>query len=76
MVAFRDLRLRETRELGSVEIAGGPDAIWLNPTNNRVYMAIGEPGLVQVIDDTALTVIEAVETGLRAQTTAFGPRCQ
>ena len=59
------------QEVGSVEIGGGPDAIWFNPANDEVYVAIGDPGLVRVVDTKELAVIQTIETGPGAQTTAF-----
>jgi DNA-binding beta-propeller fold protein YncE len=58
-------------ELGSVEIAGNPDAIWFNPLLGHVYLAIGDPGVVQVVDSRQMSVIETVKTGPGAHTLAL-----
>jgi YVTN family beta-propeller protein len=63
-------------QLGSVEIAGNPDAIWFNPVTNHVYLAIGQPGVVQVVDARGLAVIETVETGPGAHTLALDVKRQ
>ena len=63
-------------QLGAVEIAGNPDAIWFNPLCGHVYLAIGDPGVVQVVDALEMSVIETVETGLGAHTLALDPRRQ
>jgi YVTN family beta-propeller protein len=63
-------------QLGSVEIAGNPDAIWFNPVSNHVYLAIGKPGVVQVVDARGLAVIETVETGPGAHTLALDTKRQ
>src|SRR5215217_1078616 len=38
------------RERGSVPIPGVPDAIWFNPARERLYVAIGEPGVLAIVD--------------------------
>ena len=65
------LDLRTGRECGSAEIAGEPDAIWYNPKRGRLYVAIGRPGLIDVIDTRALRRVEQVVTEEGAHTTAF-----
>jgi DNA-binding beta-propeller fold protein YncE len=59
------------RELGRAEIAGEPDAIWYNPDRRRLYVAIGRPGVVDVIDTHTLRHIEQIATEDGAHTTAF-----
>jgi DNA-binding beta-propeller fold protein YncE len=59
--------------LGSVAIAGEPDAIWFNGARRRLYVAIGKPGLIEVVDTEELKVVERVETEEGAHTTAFDP---
>jgi len=56
------------KQLGSIEIAGNPDAIWFNPAVGHVYLAIGDPGIVQVVDGSRFVVIETVDTGPGAHT--------
>jgi DNA-binding beta-propeller fold protein YncE len=63
-------------ELGKVAIAGVPDATWFDGATSSVYVAIGEPGLLQVVDTTRMTVVEAIETERGAQTTAVDLRRQ
>jgi hypothetical protein len=61
------------RELGTVPIPGVPDAIWFNSAREHLYVAIGDPGVLTVIDTAAGAVVEEVITELGAQTTAFDP---
>jgi DNA-binding beta-propeller fold protein YncE len=61
------------RELGSVPIPGVPDAIWFNAARERLYVAIGDPGVLTVVDTSAGTVVEEVITEPGAQTSAFDP---
>lgn len=70
------LDLNCEQETASVEIAGGPDAIWFNEATDQVYVAIGEPGLIQVVDAKKMAVIQTFETGFGTRTTAFDTRRQ
>jgi DNA-binding beta-propeller fold protein YncE len=65
------LDLATGQELGQVPIAGGPDAIWFNRHRKRLYVAIAEPGVVDVVDIEAMVVVQQVETERDAHTTAF-----
>jgi YVTN family beta-propeller protein len=58
-------------ELGHVDIQGSPDAIWFNDATQSVFVAIGDPGLLHVINSRTLLVEETIETGLGTQTTAL-----
>ena len=62
---------RSGRELGGVPISGVPDATWFNPTNQRVYVAVANPGVIDVIDAGALRLIESIPTERGAKTTAI-----
>ncbi|HET7465174.1 MAG TPA: YncE family protein [Candidatus Dormibacteraeota bacterium] len=64
------------QETDSVEIAGGPDAIWFHPKKDEVYVAIGDPGLLQVLDAEGMVVTDTIETGPGAQTTALDAQRQ
>jgi DNA-binding beta-propeller fold protein YncE len=65
------LDLTSGQELGQVPIAGGPDAIWLNAHRKLLYVAIAEPGVVDVVDTQAMVVVQQIETERDAHTTAF-----
>jgi len=65
------LDLTTDRELGRVQIAGEPDAIWYSAAADRLYVAIGEPGVIDVVDGRALAVVDQVTTEQGAHTTAF-----
>jgi DNA-binding beta-propeller fold protein YncE len=65
------LDLRRDYEVGSVPIGGEPDAIWLNPQRGLLYVAIGQPGLIDVIDCRRMAVAQRLETEAGAHTTAF-----
>ena len=63
--------LASDRELGRVPIAGEPDAIWFSSATERLYAAIGQPGVIDVVDGRALAVVEQLTTQEGAHTTAF-----
>jgi DNA-binding beta-propeller fold protein YncE len=57
--------------LASEAIAGVPDVVFFNPTRGRVYVAIGEPGVVEVFDTSPLSRHETIVTERGAHTLAF-----
>jgi DNA-binding beta-propeller fold protein YncE len=65
------LDLAGDREVASLPIGGQPDAIWFNSTRRLLYVAIGVPGVIDVVDCQQLVVAERVETEVGAHTTAF-----
>lgn len=65
------LALDTGREVASVAIGGGPDAIWYNPDRSRLYVAIGQPGVVDVIDTREMTLVQELPTEAGAHTSAF-----
>jgi DNA-binding beta-propeller fold protein YncE len=65
------LDLASGREMARTSIAGGPDAIWYNPRRERLYVAIAEPGVVDVVDTRAMAVTQQVVTEPGAHTTAY-----
>src|SRR5215469_930973 len=67
------LDLESGAELACVPTAGAPDAIWHNAGRGLLNVAIGEPGVVDVIDTASLTRAEQVVTLAGAHTTAFDP---
>jgi len=69
--AVAALDLSTGRESASVEIAGPPDATWFNAERRLLYVAVGRPGVVDVIDTEAMQRCEQVATEEGAHTTAF-----
>jgi DNA-binding beta-propeller fold protein YncE len=65
------LDLTTNRELARVPISGEPDAVWFSAAAHSLYVAIGKPGLIEVIDTNALSVVQQVVTEEGAHTTAF-----
>ena len=48
-----------------------PDAIWYNPDRSHLYVAIGQPGVVAVLDTREMAVVQEIATEPGAHTTAF-----
>jgi DNA-binding beta-propeller fold protein YncE len=67
------LGLEDGRELGRVAISGAPDAVWYNAQHERLYVAIEDPGVVDVINAKTMTLEEEIVTERGAHTTAFDP---
>jgi len=65
------LDLATGQEVARVAIAGMPDAIWYNPRRERLYVAIAEPGVVDVVDTQAMAVVQQLQTEAGAHTTAY-----
>jgi DNA-binding beta-propeller fold protein YncE len=64
------------KEMVAIPIAGEPDVIWMNPEKNRLYCAIGKPGVIDVIDTKNMVVDEQVKTEEGAHTLTFDPERQ
>ena len=62
------------RVQGTVALSGPPDVIFLDPGLGRCYVAVGEPGVIDVIDVRAMRRIESVATEPGAHTTALDAR--
>jgi DNA-binding beta-propeller fold protein YncE len=57
--------------LSSEPIAGAPDVVFFNAAVSRVYIAIGDPGVIDVFDTTRLRRHETVATEAGAHTLSF-----
>jgi DNA-binding beta-propeller fold protein YncE len=57
--------------VGKVALSGTPDVIFLHPQSKRLYVAIGDPGVVDVIDVGAMLRLEVVPTEAGAHTLAL-----
>jgi DNA-binding beta-propeller fold protein YncE len=61
------------RVLAQTELAGAPDVIFLNPERGHVYVAIGDPGLIEVFESERMRRIDSVPTERGAHTLGFDP---
>ena len=59
------------RVVAQVPIAGSPDVVFYNPRRDRLYVAVGDPGVLQSIDVDAGRVVETIPTGKGAKTFGF-----
>jgi DNA-binding beta-propeller fold protein YncE len=59
------------RVLADVGLSGTPDVVFLNPRFRRLYVAIGDPGVIDVIDIAAMRREEVVATEAGAHTLAL-----
>ena len=59
------------RILGAVSLSGAPDVIFVDPLLSRCYVAMGDPGAIDVIDIRAMRRLESVPTEAGAHTTAL-----
>jgi DNA-binding beta-propeller fold protein YncE len=62
------------RVLGTAELSGAPDVIFLDPALHRLYVAVGDPGVIDVIDVGAMRRLETVPSEPGAHTTALDVR--
>ncbi|MFL5665971.1 MAG: YncE family protein [Ktedonobacteraceae bacterium] len=58
-------------ELAKVPIAGAPDVIWHNYLTSHLYVAIEDPGVIDVLNTQTMAVDEQIQTEPGAHTTAF-----
>ena len=63
------------RILGSIDLSGAPDVVFLNRRLRRLYVAIGDPGVIDVIDVDVWRRSETVATEPGAHTIAFDAEC-
>src|SRR5262245_14296256 len=59
--------------LGSVALPGEPDVVMHDPALARLYVAIGSPGVVSVIDYQRMETVEEVETEPGSHTIGWNP---
>ncbi|HZY70089.1 MAG TPA: hypothetical protein VFF67_03820 [Thermoplasmata archaeon] len=56
------------------KLAGAPDVLWSNRARDSLYVAIGEPGVVQVFDTRNFEHVETIPTADDAHTLTLDPR--
>jgi DNA-binding beta-propeller fold protein YncE len=62
------------RVLGVAPLSGAPDVIFLDPALARCYVAVGDPGVIDVVDVRAMRRLETAPTEPGAHTTALDAR--
>ena len=59
------------RVLGDIPLTGAPDVTFLHPQSGHLYVAIGDPGVMDVIDIGTMRCAEVVPTEAGAHTLAL-----
>lgn len=59
--------------LNRLPLSGVPDAVFFNAELDHLYVAIGNPGVIDVFDTADMQRIESVPTEAGAHTTGFDP---
>jgi DNA-binding beta-propeller fold protein YncE len=67
------LDLRSGTILTQAELAGVPDVIFFNHERRHLYVAIGDPGLIEIFETGQLRRLETVRTEAGAHTLGFDP---
>jgi hypothetical protein len=57
--------------LGDLALSGPPDVIFLNDQLHHLYVATGDPGVIDVVDTWAMRLIETISTEFGAHTIGF-----
>jgi DNA-binding beta-propeller fold protein YncE len=60
--------------LNMTKLSGKPDVIFYNPALKRLYVAVGDPGVIDVLDTVSFKRVESVATGRGTHTMAFETR--
>ncbi|MDG6988090.1 MAG: hypothetical protein JRN21_02060 [Nitrososphaerota archaeon] len=74
--ALVSLDLIREKETARVPLSGEPDVLWRNRKRGLLYCAVGEPGVVDVIDTEKMTAGQALATGEGAHTLTFDEKRQ
>lgn len=59
------------RVVGEAPLSGTPDVVFLDPQARRLFVAVGDPGVIDVIDVAAMRRVEIVPTERGAHTLAI-----
>jgi DNA-binding beta-propeller fold protein YncE len=62
------------RVLGDIPLSGAPDVIFLHPQSGHLYVAVGDPGVIDVVDIGTMRCEEMVPTEAGAHTLALDRR--
>ncbi|PWU25237.1 MAG: hypothetical protein C5B48_02310 [Candidatus Rokuibacteriota bacterium] len=57
--------------LATASLTGAPDVVFFNPALRRLYVAIGDPGVIEVFDTMPLRRREVISTEAGAHTLSF-----
>jgi DNA-binding beta-propeller fold protein YncE len=68
-----ELNAESGETLAAADIAGVPDVVFFNAALGRVYVAVGDPGVIEVFETAPFRRRETVPTEAGAHTLAFDP---
>jgi hypothetical protein len=57
--------------LSQALLSGKPDVLFYNSGCNHIYIAIGDPGVINVFDSSTLQLLETIPTEKGAHTLGF-----
>jgi hypothetical protein len=55
-------------------LSGTPDVVFFNAELGRLYVAIGDPGVIDIFDTKRVRLIETIQTEAGAHTIGFDPQ--
>jgi DNA-binding beta-propeller fold protein YncE len=67
------LDARSGRVVGRCELSGVPDVIFFNAKRKHLYVAVGDPGVIDIFDTETMQCLGSVPTEKGAHTLAFLP---
>ena len=67
------LDARSGKVLGQNPLSGSPDVVFFDRVRNRLYVAVGDPGVIDVFDTKAMEKLGSVATEIGAHTFALAP---
>ena len=67
------LDARSGRIIGYSQLSGAPDVVFFDRVRKRLYVAVGDPGVIDVFDTTTMEKVAQVATEKGAHTFALAP---
>jgi hypothetical protein len=67
------LDARSGKVLGQNSLSGSPDVVFFDRVHNRLYVAVGDPGVVDIFDTRAMEKLGSIGTERGAHTLALAP---
>ena len=67
------LEARSGQILSELPLSGAPDVIFFNAALHHLYVASGDPGLIDVFDTDGMRLLETIPTEKGAHTLGFDP---
>ena len=67
------LDARSGKVVSQNKLSGTPDVVFFNPQRQQLYVAVGDPGVIDVFDTATMVSLGRVATEKGAHTTALAP---